>query len=87
MVGSSKTDSSGKAIVRIEYPRDRATWIDFVISVTGRVGGSEGLAVYQGTLGGRGSLPAPGEAFKNEAVAPAFVVSPYGSSAGCNNTN
>jgi Invasin, domain 3 len=87
MVGSSKTDSSGKATVRIEYPRDRATWIDFVISVTGRVGGSEGLAVYQGTLGGLGNLPAPGEAFKNEAVSPAFQISPYGRSAGCNNTN
>lgn len=87
MLDSSRTDSSGKAIVRIEYPRDRATWIDYMITVTGRVGGSEGLAVYRGTRLGLGNLPAPGAAFKTEAVFPAFGISPYGRGAGCNNIN
>jgi hypothetical protein len=86
MVGSSKTDASGKAIVRIEYPRDRATWIDFVITVTGRVGGSEGLAVYQGTYGGLGNLPAPADAFTTKG-SPAFMISPYGRGPGCDNIN
>ena len=78
MLGSSKTDAAGKAIVRIEYPRDRATWLDFEITVTGRVSGSEGTALYRGSRDALGSLPAPGDAFINETVAPAFVVSPYG---------
>jgi hypothetical protein len=78
MNGSSRTDASGKAIVRIEYPRDRATWIDYLITVTGRVGGSEGLAIYRGSLDGLGNLPAPGEVFKNQNVFPAFGISPYG---------
>lgn len=87
MLGAAKTDASGKATVRIEYPRDRATWIDFVITVTGRVGGSEGVAVYQGNLAGLGNLPAPGESFRLETVTPAFAVSRYGRSPGCDNTN
>lgn len=87
MFGSSKTDASGKAIVRIEYPRDRATWIDYIITVTGRVGGSEGLVVYEGALGGRGPLPAVGSAFTTESPPPAFVVSPYGRMPSCDNTN
>jgi hypothetical protein len=87
MVGSSKTDAAGKAIVRIEYPRDRATWIDYRITITGRVSGSEGLAVYNGSFDGLGNLPAPGEVFKNESVAPAFVLSPYGKLSGCDNAN
>jgi hypothetical protein len=87
MVGSSRTDASGKAVVRIEYPRDRATWIDYLITVTGRVGGSEGLAVYLGTLDGLGPLPAPGDAFTEEDVFPAFGISFYGTEPGCDNAN
>jgi hypothetical protein len=81
MVGTSKTDASGKAIVRIEYPRDRATWIDYIITVTGKVGGSEGLAVYNGTL------PALASAIKNKDVPPSFQFSPYGVGPNCTDTN
>jgi hypothetical protein len=77
-VGSSRTDASGKAIVRIEYSRDRATWIDYRITITATVAGSEGKAVYTGTRYGLGNLPAPGAAVSNEDVFPAFGISPYG---------
>jgi hypothetical protein len=77
-VNSSRTDANGKAIIRIEYTRDRATWIDFNITITASVAGSEGKAVYAGTLYGKGNLPAPGSAFTNENVFPAFGISPYG---------
>ena len=77
-VGSSQTDSSGKAIVRIEYSRDRATWIDYKITITASVSGSEGKAVYVGSYYGLGNLPAPGDAVSDENVFPAFGISPYG---------
>lgn len=77
-VTTSRTDADGKAIIRIEYTRDRATWIDFKITVTASVSGSEGKAVYTGTLYGQGNLPAPGSAVSNETVFPAFGISPYG---------
>lgn len=87
IVGSSKTDSSGKVILRIEYPRDRATWIDFEITATARVSGSEGVAIYRGKQTGLGNLRAPGTAFTTEDITPAFAISPYGRSIGCDNTN
>lgn len=77
-VGTGSTDSNGKAIVRIEYSRDRATWIDYRITITATVAGSEGKAVYTGTRYGLGNLPAPGTAVSNENVFPAFGISPYG---------
>lgn len=77
-VTTSKTDADGKAIVRIEYSRDRATWIDYQITITATVAGSEGKAVYTGALYGQGNLPAPGSAVSNENVFPAFGISPYG---------
>ena len=77
-VNSSRTDANGKAIIRIEYTRDRATWIDYSITITASVAGSEGKAVYTGTLYGKGNLPAPGSAVTDENVFPAFGISPYG---------
>lgn len=77
-VTTSRTDANGKAIVRIEYSRDRATWIDYRITITATVAGSEGKAVYTGTRYGLGNLPAPGSAVSNENVFPAFGISPYG---------
>jgi hypothetical protein len=85
--GSSRTDASGKVIVRMEYPRDRGSWIDFKITATASVAGSEGKADYIGTKYGQGSLPVPAEALNNTQVSPAFVISPYGRSAGCTNTD
>jgi Invasin, domain 3 len=77
-LNSSRTDANGKAIVRMEYIRDRGTWIDFRITITATVAGSEGKAVYTGTLYGQGNLPVPGSAVSNENVFPAFGISPYG---------
>jgi hypothetical protein len=71
MVGSSRTDASGLAIVRIEYPKSFATWIDFTIRVAA-AGVLSPPAFYSGTL------PAEAAAFKRETPPPAFQVSPYG---------
>jgi hypothetical protein len=86
-LGSTKTDASGKAIVRMEYPRNRASWIDFKITVTASVAGTEGKAVYIGTKAGLGNLPVPGSAVQDVHTTPAFAVSPYGRAPGCTNAN
>jgi hypothetical protein len=86
-VGSNRTDANGKAVVRIEYPRDRAAWIDYKITVTAAVAGSEGTVTYVGTKNGVGNLPYPSSAVTSQNSTPAFAISPYGSSAGCTNIN
>jgi hypothetical protein len=75
------TDASGLMHVRIEYPQTLATWVDYKITVTAKVAGTEGKAVYAGTL------PAPASVFTNTSSSPAFVSSPYGTQPGCTNAN
>lgn len=79
MVGASTTDANGLAIVQIEYGKNLASWVDFVITVTASgVSGTEARARYSGLLYGVGNLPYPATDVSSETVAPAFVVSPYG---------
>jgi hypothetical protein len=49
--GSSRTNSSGQVVVRLTYPQNVASWVDYnlVVSAAG-VAGSEGKANFQGTL-------------------------------------
>ena len=72
MVGGTKTNASGLAILQIEYPKNVASWVQVKILVSaagvlgteGRASWTEILAVPASALSGTG--------------APAFVVSPYG---------
>jgi hypothetical protein len=83
-VGSAKTGANGTMVLRMEYPRDYATWVDFEITVqAGGISGTEGRTRYVGTLYGRGNLPALAAVLTNVQVSPAFVFSPYGRSASC----
>jgi hypothetical protein len=82
VLGNGKTDASGTAVVRIEYPQNVATWVNFQILVAaGGVAGTEGRATWTD------QLPAVGSQFTTETPAPAFVVSPYGVAATCANPN
>ena len=84
MVGSSRTDANGLAIVQIEYGQNLASWVDFVITVTASgISGTEARARYTGLLYGVGNLPYPASAVSDIKVAPAFVVSPYGRGTVC----
>jgi hypothetical protein len=77
MVGSPRTDTSGLAVLQIEYPRNLGSWIDFVITVTASgITGTEVRAKFSDRL------PVPVEAVKAEG-SPAFVTSPYGVSDTC----
>ena len=83
-VGSNKTDANGLAIIQIEYGRNLASWVDFVITVTASgVAGSEARARFMGVLYGIGNLPYPADAVTNENVPPAFDISPYGRGTVC----
>lgn len=71
--GSGRTSTGGVAVVRIEYPKNIASWVRYnlVVGASG-VGGSEGRANFVG------ELPVPAEPINNFSAAPAFVSSPYG---------
>jgi hypothetical protein len=75
------TDAGGLMHVRIQYPQNMATWVDYKITVTAKVAGTEGKAVYTG------NLPAPATAFTSTTTSPPFAVSPYGTHSGCTNAN
>lgn len=72
VVGSSLTDSSGKATIQIEYPKNVGSWLTYriLISATG-VAGTEGRASWTDIL------LVPISDVQAEG-APAFVRSPYG---------
>lgn len=71
--GSSKTDSNGVVVVKIEYPKNVASWdiYNLVVTASG-VAGTEGRANYVAQL----SVPA--EVINKFDTAPPFIVSPYG---------
>lgn len=80
---SSKTDSSGSAVLEVTYDQDHGSWVDAVITVSASgIAGTEGRAVY--TLS---PVPVDAAQIKNTNGSPAFVVSPYGVSNSCANAN
>ncbi len=82
MVGSSRTDASGLAVVQIEYGQNLASWVDFVITVTASgIAGTESRARYIG------NLPISGAAISDEKLPPPFALSPYGRSSVCTDNN
>jgi len=88
MVGSTKTDANGLAILQIEYGRDLASWVDYVITVTASgVSGTEVRAKYIGNLYGLGNLPYPASAVSDINISPPFIISPYGRGTVCTDTN
>lgn len=80
MVGSTKTDANGTAILKIEYPKSLATWVVYRISAA-----AFGVLSPPATFDGL--LPFIGSAITSESVAPAFVRSPYGSFGVINDIN
>ncbi|MDT9002147.1 hypothetical protein RQP53_22905 [Paucibacter sp. APW11] len=94
MVGSTKTDASGLATVRIEFLKSVASWVEFSIqaSASGVISppawfGRMPLAGAPNTLfGPERWLPVPLSVIKSEATPP-FALSPYGISNSCSSPN
>lgn len=82
VVGSNTTDSTGLVVLQLQYPKNVASWVGYKLSVTASgISGTEGHATMQGIL------PVPATAINTTSSTPAFVDSPYGVAAGCDNTN
>lgn len=81
------TDASGRAIVTMTYPRDRALWLGVDLTIRGTVSGSE--AVYIAYIP---SLPGASADYSDGKASPPGLTSPYGSvntfsAADCTNPN
>lgn len=71
--GSGQTDTSGIVVLRIEYPQNLGSWVDFNILVAASgVSGTEGRANFEGTL------PVPADVVSDIDAEPPFRLSPYG---------
>lgn len=72
LVGATRTDQNGTAVLRLEYPKSVAGWVSF--RITGSAAGViSPPAIYEGVL------PVAADALRADAqTEPAFRVSPYG---------
>jgi hypothetical protein len=91
MVGSTKTDANGLAILRVEYPQSMGSWVEFSVRVSAT--GVLSPPAWTGRLAAEGDtlatlkgisrfLIVPIDVIKNEADPP-FRVSPYGTVGSC----
>ena len=74
--GSTKTDTSGTAVIQIEYPKSLATWVTFRLAVS--AAGVLSPPAYYPAPGSDAELPGASEAFTTETPPPPFQLSPYG---------
>lgn len=79
----TKTRADGTVELQLQYAKSFATWVDATITVAASgVSGTEGRASYLVA-----PVPADAASIKNKDVAPAYVVSPYGYAATCDDPN
>ena len=74
--GANRTDATGRLVLRLTYPRNVGSWVDFKLTVAANgVSGTEGRSSFAATLG------VPITDVKAES-APPFIISPYGQTDG-----
>ena len=74
--GTSRTGPSGRVVLKLTYPRNVGSWVDYKLTVAATgVSGTEGRSSFAGMLA------VPIADVKDEA-APPFIVSPYGQTDG-----
>lgn len=71
--GVSRTDASGIVVLRLEYPQNLGSWVDFNLTVA-----ASGVSATEGRANFEGRLPVPADAVDDPDAAPAFQLSPYG---------
>jgi len=95
MVGTTKTDANGTAVLRIEYPKNYGSWVEYSIRISasgvvsppatfGRVA-APGYTLNS-LVGNQEITGVPITVLKLEA-APPFQLSPYGQASSCSNPN
>jgi hypothetical protein len=93
MVGSTKTDANGLAVLRVEYPQNMGSWLEFSIKVS--ASGVLSPPAWTGRLAFEGDPPLKGAprysivpiAAITAQAAPPFAVSPYGQVNSCVSPN
>lgn len=75
------TDATGFVVMKVKFGVRFGTWADYQVEARASVGGSEGLATTDYLL----SVLV--DEVKNKDLAPAWAVSPFGTSGSCNNPN
>lgn len=79
----TKTRADGTAELEIQYPKNFGSWVDATITVAASgVVGTEGRVTYA-----IAPVPVDTSSIKSKDVAPAYAVSPYGTSASCTDPN
>jgi hypothetical protein len=81
VTGTATTDASGVATAIITYAKDHATWVEDVLEARTGVVGNDPPALVTFVL------PGLAADYASATVTPPGVISPYGQSAVCNNTN
>lgn len=101
LVGSTKTDANGVAVLQLEYTKDLGSWVKYKITVTA-AGVLSPPAYYplgvpvslpsqaapvsiSDYLATYAWLPVAADALTTQSPPPAFQFSPYGSAASCTN--
>ncbi|MFG6446888.1 hypothetical protein ACG0Z6_01385 [Roseateles sp. BYS180W] len=95
-VGSTRTNASGLATLRIEYPMSLGSWVEYSLRVTASgvvsppaIWGRQAkvsIKTVSGLVGTPRFLGVPLDVIKNEATPP-FMLSPYGLLSDCTNPN
>jgi hypothetical protein len=73
VTSTGTTDASGRAIVSLTYPKDRAYWLAVDLTIRGQVAGSE--AVYVGYIP---RLSGAATDYRDKNISPPGATSPYG---------
>ena len=79
--GTFVTDAAGFGIIDVFYPQDHARWVDVTLEAKTSVQGTEFASASSFTL------PISGDDIDEENEAPPGVISPFGQSASCLDTN
>lgn len=76
-LGTNKTGSNGRMTIQVEYPQNVATWLEYVVTVTTSVAGSEGSFSKRFVT----------NFIEGDEDNGSFLVAPYGSVPNCANPN
>jgi hypothetical protein len=81
-VVNGTTDASGRAVVKVEFLQEAASWVNINLSVT-----ATGVSGTEGTVSKPAWLWVDAAAINNTSSDPPFKLSPYGDAASCTNKN
>jgi len=79
---TTTTDSGGRAVIKVEYQQESASWVKVLLKVT-----ATGISGTEGTAAKAFWLPVPAPVIGDVSASPPFVRSPYGLATVCTDKN